>query len=631
MLTKAKDILTHFWGHSGFRGSQEPIVEALLEGNDVLALLPTGGGKSVCYQVPTLLQEGLCIVVSPLIALMQDQVDELKRKGIKAVALMGGLNAEEVTQILDNCLYGNYKFLYVSPERLGNPVILERIKSFKVNLIAIDEAHCISQWGNDFRPSYLECSILRTLHPETPLIALTATATPKVTADIIKNLELQTTKVFKDSFARTNIALRIKRTEDKRYHLKTLLAKPSTSSIIYVRSRRLAQQLQGYLSAQGITSSFFHGGLKRHEKTSRLKDWMKNKVPVMVATNAFGMGVDKADVGMVIHYQIPDSLESYFQEVGRAGRNGAPAEAHLLFQPEDTDKAKSQFLESMPDAAFLNQVYRKLSSFFQIAFGERPEGEFGLSFETFCNQYDFPFGKTYQALKIFDQYDIINLSEMRRPVSYIQVLATKETLFSYAERYPALGKTLQTLLRTYGGLMDYETKINIGLLTKKTNLPEGVLLEQLHTMHKDGIVDFKPGNSDLAIRFLVPREDETTVGFFSKKLETLRETKKTNLKHMLQFVQQNTKCRNSVLLHYFGEAADTPCGICDVCRSRIQIPKEELTQNILEKLEVKNMTSRALVIALGNENQQKVLDILAELLEDERISLNYKNEYCIED
>ena len=214
MLTKAKDILTHFWGHSGFRGSQEPIVEALLEGNDVLALLPTGGGKSVCYKVPTLLQEGLCIVVSPLIALMQDQVDELKRKGIKAVALMGGLNAEEVTQILDNCLYGNYKFLYVSPERLGNPVILERIKSFKVNLIAIDEAHCISQWGNDFRPSYLECSILRTLHPETPLIALTATATPKVTADIIKNLELQTTKVFKDSFARTNIALRIKRTED---------------------------------------------------------------------------------------------------------------------------------------------------------------------------------------------------------------------------------------------------------------------------------------------------------------------------------------------------------------------------------------------------------------------------------
>ncbi|MEM6893957.1 MAG: ATP-dependent DNA helicase RecQ [Bacteroidota bacterium] len=631
MLTKAKDILTQFWGHSGFRGSQEAIVKDLLEGNDVLALLPTGGGKSVCYQVPTLLQEGLCIVVSPLVALMQDQVDELKRKGIKAVALMGGLSTEEVTQILDNCLYGNYKFLYVSPERLKNPVILERIKSLKVNLIAIDEAHCISQWGNDFRPSYLECSVLRTLHPESPLIALTATATPKVTEDIIRNLELQNAKVFRDSFARTNIALNVKRTENKRYHLKTLLSKSSTSSIVYVRSRRLAQQLQSYLSAQDINSSFFHGGLPRHEKTSRLKDWMKNKVPVMVATNAFGMGVDKADVGMVIHYQIPDSLESYFQEIGRAGRNGAPAQAHLLFQPEDIEKARQQFLESMPDVAFLNRVYRKLSSFFQIAFGELPEGEFGLPFESFCNQYDFPFGKTYQALKIFDQYDIINLAEMRRPITFLQVLADKATLFSYAERYLPLGKTLQTLLRTYGGLMDYETKINIGLLTKKTSLPEAVLLEQLQTMHKDGIVEFKPGNSDLAIRFFVPREDETTIGSFSKKLETLRKTKTSNLGHMLQYVQQNTRCRNTVLLGYFGEVVDTPCGICDVCIARTRVSAKDLTQTILDSLAGKNMTSRDLVILLGREKEQKVLDILAELLEDERISLNYKNEYCIED
>ncbi|MEO1485082.1 MAG: ATP-dependent DNA helicase RecQ [Bacteroidota bacterium] len=622
--------MTQFWGHSDFRGSQEHIVQAVLEGKDVLALLPTGGGKSVCYQVPTLVNEGLCIVISPLIALMQDQVEELKRKGIKAVALMGGLNTEEVTQILDNCLYGNYKFLYLSPERLKNPIILERIKSFKVNLIAIDEAHCISQWGNDFRPSYLECSVLRTLHPEIPLIALTATATPKVVEDVVENLGLYTAQIFKDSFKRGNIALRVKRTEDKRYHLKALLAQTSQSAIVYVRSRRLAQQLQSYLSSQGIEAAFFHGGLPRHEKTNRLKDWMQNKVPIMVATNAFGMGVDKADVGLVIHYQIPDSLESYFQEVGRAGRNGESAEAYLLYQPEDIDKAQQQFLESMPDASFLNQVYRKLSSFFQIAFGELPEGEFGLPFETFCNQYDFPFGKTYQALKIFDQYDIINLSEMRRPISYLQVLAGKGSLFNYAERHPALGKTLQTLLRTYGGLMDYETKINIGLLKRKLNLPETTLLEQLHTMHKDGIVDFKPGNSDLAIRFLVPREDETTIGSFSKKLETLRKTKTSNLKHMLQYVQQNEKCRNTVLLRYFGETINEPCGICDVCLERIQIPAQSLTQNILKSLEEQNMTSRALVTQLGRQNEQKVLALLAQLLEEEKISLNHKNEYCIE-
>lgn len=630
MSATAKDILTQFWGHSDFRGSQEVIIKTLLEGEDVLALLPTGGGKSVCYQVPTLVNEGLCIVVSPLIALMQDQVAELKRKGIKAVALMGGLNVDEITQILDNCLYGNYKFLYVSPERLKNPIILERIKSFKVNLIAIDEAHCISQWGNDFRPSYLECSILRELHPETPLVALTATATPKVVEDIVENLALEEAKTFKDSFRRANIALHVKQTEDKRYHLKSLLQEASTSSIVYVRSRRLAQQLQAYLSAQDIKASFFHGGLPRHEKTSRLQDWMENRVPVMVATNAFGMGVDKADVGLVIHYQIPDSLESYFQEVGRAGRNGGAARGHLLFQPEDIDKAKQQFLESIPDVAFLNQVYRKLNSFFQIAFGELPEGEFGLSFESFCNQYDFPFGKTYQALKILDQYDIINLSEMHRPISYLQVLVGKETLFQYAERYPNLGKTLQTLLRTYGGLMDYQTKINIGLLTKKNNLPEEVLLEQLETMHKDGIVAFKPGNSDLALRFLVPREDETTIGSFSKRLQLLHTTKTTNLRHMLTFVQQNERCRNTVLLRYFGETVSTPCGICDVCVANKPNPTQDLTQNILQNLTRKNMTSRALVSLLGRENEQKVLDILAKLLEEERIALNFKNEYCIE-
>src|SRR5690606_8184419 len=324
-----------YWGHESFRGSQEMIIERLLDGGDVMALMPTGGGKSICFQVPAMARDGLCIVVSPLVALIQDQVAQLKARGIKAIALTGGISFEELSNLLDNCLYGNYKFLYLSPERLLQPMVQERIQGMNVNLLAVDEAHCISQWGNDFRPAYLHCRLLRELKPGVPLAALTATATPKVLGDIMENLGLEGAEIFKDSYARTNITFRVKHTEDKLGQLKKFIEKGPGNAIVYVRSRKLCESLANFLNREGIPSAFFHGGITKKEKLDKRVLWAQGEIRTMVATNAFGMGVDKADVRQVIHYQAPDSLESYYQEAGRAGRDGKPASSVILHARAD--------------------------------------------------------------------------------------------------------------------------------------------------------------------------------------------------------------------------------------------------------------------------------------------------------
>ena len=360
-------VLQQYWGYDDFRGSQRKIIDTVISGQDVLALMPTGGGKSICYQVPALAMEGICIVVSPLVALIQDQVAQLKKRNIKAIALTGGIRSNEVNDLLDNCVFGNYKFLYLSPERLQQTVVRERIQQMNVNLIAIDEAHCISQWGNDFRPAYLECSILKELAPQTPTIALTATATPRVVDDIVENLELKEVRIFKDSFSRSNIAFKVRRSEDKLYQLKKYMGKIPGSGIVYVRSRKMSISLANFLINNGVSASFYHGGIPKSDKEEKLNRWLNGKDRVMVATNAFGMGVDKPDVRLVIHYQIPDSLESYFQEAGRAGRDGEPSTAIILTSKEDADRAKQQFLSTLPDVGFVKTVYSKLNNYFQIS------------------------------------------------------------------------------------------------------------------------------------------------------------------------------------------------------------------------------------------------------------------------
>lgn len=387
-MPESNSILQKYWGHSSFRPFQEEIITAALEKKDVLALLPTGGGKSICFQIPAMIREGICIVISPLVALMEDQVKTLQLKGIKALAITGGISLQDLDTRLDNCIYGNYKFLYLSPERLQQDLVQQRIKQMNVNLFAIDEAHCISHWGHDFRPAYLNISILRDLHPTIPIIALTATATKEVTRDIEQQLKLKDPIIFKSSLKRSNIAFNVVFAEDKMYRLKQVLNNKDESSIIYVRSRNATVEITAELNYYGYKAAPFHGGLSGKQKSLLLERWLKEEVKIMVATNAFGMGIDKPNVRHVVHLNLPESIESYFQEAGRAGRDEKPAIATIITNKSDLPRLKDLFLKTLPDLEFTIFVYKKLTSYFRIAFGEGQDCNFDFNFSGFCTQYN---------------------------------------------------------------------------------------------------------------------------------------------------------------------------------------------------------------------------------------------------
>lgn len=620
-------ILKHFWGYDGFRGSQQNIIGNVLAGKDVLALMPTGGGKSVCYQVPSLAMEGICIVVSPLVALIQDQVSQLKKRNIKAIALTGGISKEELNNLLDNCIYGNYKFLYLSPERLQQPLVQGRIQQMNVNLIAIDEAHCISQWGNDFRPSYLGCSILKELVPNAPMIALTATATPKVVGDIVENLQLEQVQIFKDSFSRSNIVFKVKHSEDKLYQLKKYMDKVPGSAIVYVRSRKMSISLANFLIRNGISASFFHGGIPKSDKEEKLNLWLSGKVRAMVATNAFGMGVDKPDVRLVVHYQIPDSLESYFQEAGRAGRDGKPSTAIIVSSNEDAEKAQQQFLANLPDVAFVKMVYSKLNNYFQISYGELISEPLAFTFNEFCKRYGFNPNTTFNAIRILDQNSVLTLSENFKEKTTLQFVAPKTQIFDYLDKNRKTAPIIQTILRTYGGITDYETKINLYLLSQKTGTSEKQLKQLLQQLADDQIVKYKNNTSDLEITFLVPREDDHTINLFAKKIKDFNQVKQKNMEAMLGYITNIKVCRSVYLLNYFGEKVSENCGTCDICRQEKVMPSSYyLEKRIMELLEIRPHTSRQLEKETG-ANEEELLTTLERLLEDELISINYKNEY----
>ncbi len=621
-----KDLLKYYWGFDSFRGSQQKVIDALMNGQDAVALMPTGGGKSVCFQIPALAQEGICIVISPLVALIQNQVARLKLMGIKAIALTGGIPMEEVGNLLDNCLYGNYTFLYLSPERLRQELVRGRIQRMKVRLIAIDEAHCISQWGHDFRPAYLECGKLRELLPDTPMVALTATATEQVIADIAEHLKLQAPVLVKDSFARKNIAFSVVFAEDKPYRLKQLCASLTKSAIVYVRTRRLAEELARYLNASDYEAAFFHGGVSKSEKQKRLDLWLENKVKIMVATNAFGMGIDKADVALVVHYQIPDCIENYFQEAGRAGRDGTHANAVLLTNKTDQQGVKDQFIGVLPDTQYLKMVYNKLNNYFQIAYGEGNDTTHQLNFNAFCDTYKLNSLLTYNSFRILDQNSVFSLTEAFTQKTMVQLLIGKEPLFAYLEQHQGIVPVVQTLLRTYGGLFDFETKINTHLVAKKSGVSETQVLASLKQLEKDAIIAHQANESDLSITFLVPREDDTTIHRFAREVAERQQVKIDQVHQMLEYVNNNTQCRNRQLLDYFGEKATAACGICDVCkRNRIVDPATE-AQQILKLLEHAPYDSRFIIAAL-NKDEQQILRSLQHLLEEGMIRINSTNKY----
>lgn len=622
-------LLKKHWGYDKFRGSQEDIITAVINNKDVLALLPTGGGKSLCYQLPAVAQDGIAIVISPLIALIQDQVSSLKVKGIKALGLTGKMSQNEVIQSLDNAAFGGYKLLYLSPERLQQEIVLDRLAELNISLVAIDEAHCISQWGHDFRPAYLHCSKIRDIHPEVPIIALTATATSRVISEIQSGLALRTEHVYKDSFHRPNLGYTVLYTENKKRALYDAITDQNGSKIVYVRLRRSTEIIKDELIQKGITARAYHGGMSSLERKAALTSWMKGEASIMVATTAFGMGIDKSDVRAVIHYEIPESIESYFQESGRAGRDGLEAKAIMIVGPNDENQSRRQFLSYLPDLDMLKKVYHNLVNHFQIAYGEGKGITYPFHFGTFCNAYDLEPRMCFKALEIFDQQGIFALSQNFRHRSLVHFTATKEQLWSYIETHPDIRNILEMIIRSYGGVFDAMTYINIASLTKKGAGSESAIRKVLNQLATDQIAKVEFQDHDVEVTFLEPREDERSILRRRDTIEKNRSVKIENLEQMLRYIDNQKQCRSAQLLAYFGEEFDSHCGLCDVCVPKDPLRKQEkvsVKRDIVEVLGSTPLSSDQLAKTIQVE-KDLIIECLQELLEDECIRVTLNNRY----
>ncbi|WP_338647774.1 ATP-dependent DNA helicase RecQ [Flavobacterium sp. KS-LB2] len=629
-MPEALAILQKYWKHDKFRSLQKEIIDSVLSGQDTFALMPTGGGKSICFQIPAMMNEGICLVISPLVALMKDQVANLQKRNIKAIALTGGIRSEEMIDLLDNCQFGNYKFLYLSPERLQSDWILDRIKSLPINLITIDEAHCVSQWGHDFRPAYLKISALKKHFPKIPFLALTATATPKVKEDIITELGLQNVHVFEKSFARENIAYMVFEVEDKLFRIEQILKKNPESSIIYVRNRKSCLDISAQLNALGFKATYYHGGLSSKEKDKNMQLWMTDEAQVIVATNAFGMGIDKANVKTVIHIQLPENLENYYQEAGRAGRNGEKAFAVLLSSPSDSIQAESQFINILPDKKFLNLMYVKLCNYFQIAYGEGINEQFTFNLHHFCLKYGFPTLKTYNAMQFLDRQGILNLSQEFSEKISLQFLISSKEVIRYMSLNPNDEEIILAILRTYPGIYEMQTAFNLQLIAKKSNHKETEIQAVLHKLKEKEIIEYHSKNNDSTLIFNEVREDERTISRVSKYLENQNQLKKEQLQSVLNYIAEKKVCKNKLILNYFGEKTDVDCGICSFCITKKNKKKDStsLSEAIISLLQSEDLNSRD-IQTKTKKNPDEVIFALQNLLENNTILVKPNNKYTL--
>ncbi|MEP3836710.1 MAG: RecQ family ATP-dependent DNA helicase [Algibacter sp.] len=625
------NILERYWKYTSFRPQQEAIINSVIAGEDTFVLLPTGGGKSMCFQIPALAKKGICIVVSPLIALMKDQVLALNNKGIKAMAITSGISYKDLDTLLDNCIYGNYKFLYLSPERLQQELVQNRIQQMPVNLIAVDEAHCISQWGSDFRPAYKNITLLRQLQPSVNVVALTASAKPEVVQDIVTELDFIDPKIFKQSFYRPNLAYMVFHENDKYYRLETILKKYSASSIIYVRNRKQTLDISAFLKSKKITATHYHGGLSNIEKDANMAAWLNNQKQVMVATNAFGMGIDKPDVKTVIHLTLPESIESYFQEAGRVGRNGDKAFAVILKNDSDKTLVKNQFLSVLPPVSLVKQVYRKLCNYFQISYGEGEYVTFDFDFNTFCKTYKFSAITCYNSLLILDRNSIITLSKQFKNKVTTQFIISNKALFNYLETHQHFGIIVKSILRLYGGVFDHVTKIDLKKICEKAGISESRLTYILQELEKDEIITLNLAKTDAQVTFIEPREDDKTINRIAKTIEQQNKLKQGQVNAMLDYVENDSVCKSIQLLSYFGETDSKNCGICSVCiqtkkGKKKPVDSNSLKKRVIELLENGDQSSRAIVANLQCE-QEALKPILKLLLEHQIIMITPTNTY----
>lgn len=616
-------LLKSYWGYSEFRPVQSEIISAVLENKDALALLPTGGGKSICYQIPALIKEGVCIVISPLIALMKDQVDQLKSRNIKADAIYSGMHYKEIERIFDNAIYGDTKLLYISPERLHSELAIAKIAQMNISFIAVDEAHCVSQWGHDFRPAYLNINRFRELFPKVSILAVTATATPDVAIDICNQLELRNAALFKSGFTRPNLSYAVLHEEAKLVKLLELTQKLKGSGLVYVRNRRETKEISMFLGRNNIKADFYHAGLASQDRFEKQSSWLRNEIRIMVCTNAFGMGIDKADVRFVIHMNLPDTLEAYFQEAGRAGRDEKKAYAILLYNQNDKTTLETNFENSYPPLEIVRKVYHALGSYYQIAEGSAEGLSFDFDIVSFCTNFKFEPPVTFSSLKILEQAGWINLSEAFFQAPRIEIPVEREKIYNFQLQNPVYDKLITAIMRLHQGVFKQEVRLEEIKMSKLTGLDIAEIHKKLIYLDQLELINYYPKKEMPQLTFLRPRIDSKLLTIDMARFNFLKSRAKEKMDAAIAYAY-SIQCRNISLLTYFGEDAQKSCGICDICvqekrSTRTHENKQILNEKLLEIFKTQDIKVNELLSMFKADEKQDILDLLQYFVNEEII------------
>lgn len=620
------EILKQYWGYDKFRGIQEDIINSIGNNIDTLGLMPTGGGKSITFQVPALSKPGLCIVITPLIALMKDQVHNLRQRGIKAICIYSGMCREEIIVALENCIFGDYKFLYISPERLSTEIFKTKLRSMKISMITVDESHCISQWGYDFRPAYLNISEIRDLLPSVPILALTATATPEVVEDIQKKLRFNNGKVFRMSFERKNVAYVVRKTENKEEELLHILTKLEGSAIVYTRNRKKTKEITSLLNSNSIPSTFYHAGLNNDTKDLRQKDWVNDKIRVMVATNAFGMGIDKPNVRVVIHIDLPDSPEAYFQEAGRAGRDGEKAFAVLLYSKSDKQKLSKRISDTFPEKEYIRKVYEDINYFYQMAMGDGKGCSFPFDIEKFCRNFKhFPL-QVDSSLKILNRAGYLEYTDEQDNGSRIIFKIRRDELYKLFNNNTETDKLINVILRSYTGVFTDFTFINEETISIRSGLSRQQIYDILILLTKRNIIHYIPAKKTPYIIYTKERNDSSKIILSEEVYEKRKESYSKRINAIIDYATSEENCRSRMLLRYFGEKNQHNCGQCDVC---IKKKKDGITNKELKDIEKQIKTllkdgakSIKTVTRLIDYDEEKINETISFMLDEEVIKIN---------
>ena len=620
------NILKKYWGYDIFRPLQEDIIQSVFKGNDTLALLPTGGGKSICYQVPAIAMEGMCVVISPLISLMQDQVEQLQKKGIKAMAITSAMNFREIDITITNAIHGSYKFLYISPERIQTQLFLRKLPALKINLIAVDEAHCISQWGYDFRPAYLSIKKIRELKPEVPMLAVTATATQKTAEDICKQLELKKPVTFKTSFARKNIHYHIKRDEDKLQTLLNFCNKVKGTGIVFVRNRRKTKEIADFLNYNSIKSDFYHGGLELPERIKKQSDWINNRKRIMVSTNAFGMGIDKPDVRFVAHLDLPDSLEAWFQEAGRAGRDGNIAYELTLYHQSDIIHLQEQLEQAFPSIEQIKQAYTVICNYYQIAVGAGEGLSVSFNLDEISAKYKITPLVIYNGVRFLEKENYLSYTDALYQPAKLHMTIGKEELYNFQVQNPSLDAFIKALLRNYAGLFDEYKIINEFKIAQAIKADIAYVKKALENLHKLEIIDYIPQTGLPKLIFNQARVDAMFLSISKENYTKLKKQAEERIKAVIDFVTDTHACRSRKILQYFDETSFEDCGTCDVCLSKNKQNKSgifvQIKEQLFNLLEHKTYELNELVSLLYRYTKEDVIDCINQLADDKQININ---------